>query len=79
MSRRVSPLDNEQCRQCTSFSDYIKQNREKINAEVNDDEEMCVCNYVFLFDISPKWLRDLNSTETRRRSSIETFPRRLPT
>ncbi|KAI4471634.1 alr/erv [Holotrichia oblita] len=41
MSRRVSPLDNEQCRQCTSFADYIKQNREKI-AEVNDDDEdMC--------------------------------------
>ncbi|GJQ78914.1 putative sulfhydryl oxidase [Trypoxylus dichotomus] len=37
MTNRISPLDNEQCRQCTSFSDYIKQNREKINAERPED------------------------------------------
>lgn len=29
MNRRPSPLDNEQCRQCSSFSDYIKSTRKK--------------------------------------------------
>ncbi|XP_022903634.1 FAD-linked sulfhydryl oxidase ALR isoform X2 [Onthophagus taurus] len=37
MSPRVSHLDNEQCRQCTSFSDYIKKNRKKINEEMPED------------------------------------------
>lgn len=33
MSRRPSPLDNEQCRQCSSFSDYMKSTKKKINDE----------------------------------------------
>lgn len=31
MTRRPSPLDNEQCRQCSSFSDYMKSTKKKIN------------------------------------------------
>ncbi|XP_023019363.1 evr1_Alr domain-containing protein Alr [Leptinotarsa decemlineata] len=29
MTRRPSPLDNEQCRQCSSFSEYMKSTRKK--------------------------------------------------
>ncbi|KAF7270784.1 evr1_Alr domain-containing protein Alr [Rhynchophorus ferrugineus] len=29
MNRRPTPLDNEQCRQCSSFSDYIKSTKKK--------------------------------------------------
>ncbi|XP_072383935.1 FAD-linked sulfhydryl oxidase ALR [Diabrotica undecimpunctata] len=29
MPGRPSPLDNEQCRQCTSFSDYVKSAKKK--------------------------------------------------
>ncbi|CAG9770495.1 unnamed protein product [Ceutorhynchus assimilis] len=29
MNRRPSPLENEQCRSCSSFSDYIKSTRKK--------------------------------------------------
>ncbi|CAH0546053.1 unnamed protein product [Brassicogethes aeneus] len=29
MSRRPSPLDSEQCRQCSSFSDYVRQTKKK--------------------------------------------------
>jgi len=27
MNRRPTPLDNEQCRSCSSFSDYVKSTR----------------------------------------------------
>ncbi|KAJ8957490.1 hypothetical protein NQ318_020517 [Aromia moschata] len=36
MSRRPSPLDNEQCRQCSSFSDYVKSAKKKIEQENGD-------------------------------------------
>ncbi|XP_066250128.1 FAD-linked sulfhydryl oxidase ALR [Euwallacea similis] len=29
MNRRPTPLDNEQCRSCSSFSDYVKQTKKK--------------------------------------------------
>ncbi|XP_060534822.1 FAD-linked sulfhydryl oxidase ALR [Cylas formicarius] len=29
MNRRPSPLENEQCRQCSSFSDYLKSTKKK--------------------------------------------------
>nr|CAH7736059.1 unnamed protein product [Callosobruchus chinensis] len=33
MSRRPSPLDNEQCRQCSSFQDYMKSTKKKLKNE----------------------------------------------
>lgn len=33
MSRRPSPLDNEQCRQCSSFSDYVKSTKKRVQEE----------------------------------------------
>lgn len=48
MSPRISPLDNEQCRQCTSFADYIKQNRKKIQDHVSSDEGVCVRIFMYL-------------------------------
>ncbi|XP_050300993.1 FAD-linked sulfhydryl oxidase ALR [Anthonomus grandis grandis] len=33
MNRRPSPLDNDQCRSCSSFSDYIKATKKKKDAE----------------------------------------------
>ncbi|XP_017779893.1 PREDICTED: FAD-linked sulfhydryl oxidase ALR [Nicrophorus vespilloides] len=42
MSPRVSHLDNEQCRQCTSFADYMKQSKKKYQQESNPNEEMCM-------------------------------------
>ncbi|CAG9821824.1 unnamed protein product [Phaedon cochleariae] len=30
MSRRPSPLDNDQCRQCSSFSEYVKTTKKKV-------------------------------------------------
>lgn len=40
MSHRASPLDNEQCKQCTSFADYVKQTKKKYKVE--NGEDMCV-------------------------------------
>ncbi|KAG5888227.1 hypothetical protein JTB14_035576 [Gonioctena quinquepunctata] len=33
MNRRPSRLDNEQCRQCSSFSEYMKETRKKVSEE----------------------------------------------
>ncbi|XP_018566768.1 FAD-linked sulfhydryl oxidase ALR [Anoplophora glabripennis] len=40
MSRRPSPLDNEQCRQCSSFSDYVKSTKKRVQQEgsLNTDD-----------------------------------------
>lgn len=40
MGPRVSPLDNEQCKQCTSFADYVKQTRKKQKADQKDDVQV---------------------------------------
>ncbi|KAJ8931239.1 hypothetical protein NQ314_015883 [Rhamnusium bicolor] len=46
MSRRPSPLDNEQCRQCSSFEDYVKSTKKQVKEEgcsdplSNDDVEL---------------------------------------
>ncbi|XP_056642516.1 FAD-linked sulfhydryl oxidase ALR [Diorhabda carinulata] len=41
MSRHPSPLDNEQCRQCSRFSDYVKSatKKSKENSQKNGNEE----------------------------------------
>lgn len=44
MGPRASPLDNEQCRQCTSFADYVKQTRKKQKSEQNDDSVRVECS-----------------------------------
>lgn len=33
MNRRPTPLDNEQCRSCSSFSDYIKSTKKNKQCE----------------------------------------------
>lgn len=42
MGPRVSPLENEQCRQCSSFADYVKQTKKKQKDEQKDDNNVCV-------------------------------------
>ncbi|KAF2895642.1 hypothetical protein ILUMI_10531 [Ignelater luminosus] len=40
MSRRGSPLEEKPCRQCTSFSEYLKENKERLKAERKDESEL---------------------------------------
>lgn len=52
MSRRPSPLDNEQCRQCSSFSDYVKSTKKRVKEESlqNADDNVSLISiicYVF--------------------------------
>lgn len=43
MPRRGSPLEEKPCRQCTSFSEYLKENKERLKAEGKDESELkCV-------------------------------------
>ncbi|XP_065155372.1 FAD-linked sulfhydryl oxidase ALR-like isoform X1 [Atheta coriaria] len=44
MSPRVSHLDNEQCRQCTSFADYMKENKKRLVEEQDRRKGQGVCD-----------------------------------
>lgn len=39
MSRRPTPLDNEQCRQCQPFKDYVKKSTKNKEGERDDSHK----------------------------------------
>lgn len=61
MSRRPTPLDNEQCRQCQPFKDYVKKSTKNKEGERDDSHKsvstantLYVWNFFIFFNSSIK-------------------------